>query len=346
MSGGSYTAQASPLAFHRDAFSGGSRGIRTAAFSRDATIGRHSSTTTYVCQLPGRAPHSGEGSWGGAVARQAIRCDEGGPNVNRSSAGYTTYNTQKGPTGSLAAEMMERQRLHQKFERYIHNEDMNDQRKKAEEAKCLIRATGAQLVLDSQPLHYYDTLDHHALVGRGVAEPYEVQIETYGDTISKSIATVREERASSKRQFDQSSLLLRDTMYGRSPFQAELEASGVTSGDPLGMTPAKILQKNISCDGEERIKMLDAQVLADETKMRIYDARRVHYPMRPLTEVTNPITGTRTPAFTSAAQAAHLAAFDSTQRVRMAAQSAMMTRVNEAGIPAAGRSFFMHASVN
>lgn len=272
------------------------------------------------------------------------------PNTTRSSAGYVVYNSSNGvPTGGLAAEMLERQRLHQKYERYVHEEDIADQKQKSHQAKAQIRATVTQLVKDEEPVHYYSTDDTHSAVGRGVAEPYEVQIETYGSTISQDMAAIRVQREDRIHKFDDDKQTLRDTMYSRSPFAAELQGPGVHSGDPLGMTPARMMQKPRNTDGEAEMKMMEARMVAEETKARLYEDRRPHYQMRPFNEVMNPLTGARTPALTSAAQSAHLAQVDHVQRTRMASQSAMMTRANErmykGGVNVSKPSFHVKAAL-
>jgi len=352
MSGGSYSGQANPASFHRDSFAGSSRGIRSAGFSRDATIGRHSATSAYNRSAVGRAPTSDSGQWSGTLARHEQRLPQmGGPfeaNATRTSAAYVANSTQKGvPTGGLLAEMLERQRLHQKFERYVHEQDLDDQRKNGQEAQQRIRSTVDRLISDDEPVHYFDTDDTLASVGRGVAEPYEVQIETYGNTISKELKEISQQRGKTSDEFDDSKLAVRDALYGNSPFQAELQGPESHSGDPLGMTPPAIMQKPNAAQqeaGAVQMKKLDNRIVEEEAKERLYEDRRARYQLRPFNQVMNPLTGEHRPAFTSAAQAEHVAQVQHTQRTRMAAQTAMMTRAGEraykGGVAATSKSFY------
>jgi len=254
-------------------------------------------------------------------------------------------NTQNGvPTGGMMAEIMERQRLHQKFERYVHEEDLKNQRDNLQEAKERIRGTTGRLVPDDEPLHYVESNDSHYSAGRGVAEPYEVQIESYGNTLSTEMNEINQQRQEAADTLDSNKLCLRDYMYGKSPFAAELQGPGKHSGDPLGLTPPAALQKAPRTDGDALTKKMDAQIAVEEAKTRIYEDRRARYQCRPFNEVMNPLTGERQPAFTSGAQSAHVSQVEHVQRTRMAAQSAMMTRAGEraykGGVTAASKSFY------
>merc|ERR1711998_521364 len=167
-----------------------------------------------------------------------------------STAPYEYKSTDMGSEGGgLYQEMLERQRMHRDFETYVASKDEADTAEKTKE--CLLHVTGKSSLC--MPM-----IKRTACTG-----------------VTQSMNNIREQRELSHINFEDDNEALRDAMYERSEFAAELEDE--TYGDPLGISarhsptgrgktaknPGQAFKANPANDGVKTASQMDPPIPAE-----------------------------------------------------------------------------------